>query len=110
VSALSPAPARARLLLVPPDDARRAEVEAFIRAVYAERFGAQLKQFAPTLVALEDEQGLCAAAGCAMRATLRCFLSATSTRPSSNCCVCRRATASPRSATSPPAAPERGGA
>lgn len=61
--ALSPAPAAARLLLVPPDDARRAEVEAFIRAVYAERFGAQLKQFAPTLVALEDEQGLCAAAG-----------------------------------------------
>ncbi len=61
--ALSPAPTTAQLQLIPPGDRRRAEVEAFIREIYAERFGARLRQFAPLLVARYDEQGLAAAAG-----------------------------------------------
>jgi hypothetical protein len=44
-------------------DAARAPVEAFIRAVYAERFEADLMQFAPTLVSLRDRHGVLAAAG-----------------------------------------------
>lgn len=48
----------------PEGDPRRAEVEAFIRAVYRERFGAAVRGFAPVLVALRDEAGtLLAAAG-----------------------------------------------
>ena len=43
-------------------DAGRASVEAFIRAVYAERFGAVLTHFAPTLVSLRDGHGVLAAA------------------------------------------------
>lgn len=47
-----------------PDDARRAEVEDFIRAVYADRFGAVLRHFAPQLVSLRDADGrMLAAAG-----------------------------------------------
>ncbi|MBX3608024.1 MAG: thermostable hemolysin [Piscinibacter sp.] len=58
------AAARPVLELVGPDDPRRAEVEAFIRAVYAERFGAVLRHFAPQLVALRAPGGrLVAAAG-----------------------------------------------
>ena len=42
----------------------RAEVEAFIRAVYRERYGADVNQFAPVLVSLADEHGdVIAAAG-----------------------------------------------
>lgn len=53
-----------RLNVYGPADPGRAEVEAFIRRVYAERFGALLSGFAPTLVGLCDEQhGLVAAAG-----------------------------------------------
>lgn len=52
-----------RLHLVPPEDPRRAEVEAFIHRVYAERFGARVQQFAPMLVAQIDDEGLAAAAG-----------------------------------------------
>jgi hypothetical protein len=45
-------------------DPQRAEVEAFIRGVYRERFGAAVRGFAPVLVALRDEAGtLLAAAG-----------------------------------------------
>lgn len=45
-------------------DARRAEVEQFIRAVYAERFDARLHGFAPQLVSLRDGDGrIVAAAG-----------------------------------------------
>jgi hypothetical protein len=47
-----------------PDDPQRAEVEAFIRGVFRERFGATVRGFAPVLVALRDEAGtLLAAAG-----------------------------------------------
>lgn len=55
-------------------DAARAAVEAFIRGVYARRFGAELQQFAPTLVSLRDEQGVLAAAGYRSAATGRLFL------------------------------------
>lgn len=44
-------------------DASRGEVEAFVRRVYAQRFGADLKTFAPVLVSLRDAQGPVAAAG-----------------------------------------------
>ncbi len=45
-------------------DPQRGEVEAFVRGVYRERFGAAVRGFAPVLVALRDETGaLLAAAG-----------------------------------------------
>lgn len=44
--------------------AARAQIEAFIRGIYAERYGAQVTQFAPHLVALRDATGdIVAAAG-----------------------------------------------
>jgi hypothetical protein len=47
-----------------PDDPGRAEVERFIRAVYAERFGATVHRFTPCLVSLRDGEGrIVAAAG-----------------------------------------------
>jgi hypothetical protein len=56
-------------------DATRASVEAFIRAVYARRFGANLLHFAPTLLSLRDEHGaLAAAAGYRGAGTGRLFL------------------------------------
>lgn len=61
--ALSPPPAAAGVQLIAAQDPRRAEVEAFIGGVYAERYGAQLRGFAPWLVARYDEQGPVAAAG-----------------------------------------------
>ena len=46
------------------DDGERAEVERFIRAVYAERFGAVVRHFAPCLVSVRDGDGrIVAAAG-----------------------------------------------
>lgn len=52
------------LVAVPPGHARRAEVEAFVRRIYADRFGAEVRSFAPQLVALLDEHGrVLAAAG-----------------------------------------------
>jgi len=45
-------------------DVGRAEVERFVQRVYAHKFGAQVRHFAPVLVGLYDAQGrLCAAAG-----------------------------------------------
>lgn len=44
-------------------DPHRGEVEACIRAVYAERHGALVRGFAPTLVSLHDGQRIVAAAG-----------------------------------------------
>lgn len=45
-------------------DPQRAEVEAFIRRVYAEQYGARITGFAPTLLSMRDAQGrLRAAAG-----------------------------------------------
>lgn len=45
-----------------PGDPGRTEVEAFIAGVFAERFGARLDRFAPTLVSLRDGGRLVAAA------------------------------------------------
>jgi len=56
-------PAPPRLCIHPPGDARRREVEAFIRRVYAERYGADVSGFAPMLVSLRDGDGIVAAAG-----------------------------------------------
>lgn len=64
----------AGLRLVDAADPRRAEVEAFIHRVYAERFGADVQQFAPQLVALDDAQGLVAAAGFRAAASAPLFL------------------------------------
>lgn len=46
-----------------PLDPRRAQVEAFIQAVYHQRYGARVTHFAPTLVALWDQGHITAAAG-----------------------------------------------
>ncbi len=43
-------------------DAARPEVEAFIASVFRARFGAELRQFAPLLVALRDADGTVVAA------------------------------------------------
>ena len=57
-------------------DATRAPVEAFIRSVYARRFGADPMHFAPTLVSLRNEDGVLAAAGYRGADTGRLFLEA----------------------------------
>ena len=57
-------PASPTLSVVLPTDAARREVEQLVAAIYRERFGAELQQFAPLLVARRDESGaLVAAAG-----------------------------------------------
>lgn len=57
------------------DDPGRAEVERFIRAVYAERFGATVRRFAPCLVSLRDGDGrIVAAAGYRFADTQPLFL------------------------------------
>jgi hypothetical protein len=46
------------------DDPRRPAVEAFVRATFARRYGADVRQFAPRLVGLYDAEGeIVAAAG-----------------------------------------------
>lgn len=60
----APVPAEAVLCVHGPRQAGRAEVEAFIRRVYAQRYGARVPGFAPTLVSLRDGDGtIMAAAG-----------------------------------------------
>jgi len=63
-----------RLCIHPRGDARRREVEAFIRRVYAERYGADVSGFAPMLVSLRDGDGIVAAAGYRSAAQDRLFL------------------------------------
>lgn len=46
-----------------PDEADRGEVEAFIRGVFADRYGARVAHFAPHLVALRSNGKIEAAAG-----------------------------------------------
>ncbi len=48
--------------LVPADHPARAEVEAFIARVYAERYGAHLRSFLPDLLAYRDQDGALQAA------------------------------------------------
>jgi hypothetical protein len=45
------------------DDPGRREVEAFIRGVFARRYGADVRHFAPRLVSLRDRGEIVAAAG-----------------------------------------------
>lgn len=46
-----------------PGDPGRSEVEHFVRQVYASRYGADLKSFAPVLVSLQQDGVIVAAAG-----------------------------------------------
>lgn len=69
-SAAVAAPRRARpdgsvhLQTCGPQDPERAEVESYIRDVYRDRYGAEVRHFAPRLVALRDGAGeIVAAAG-----------------------------------------------
>lgn len=57
-----------------PHDARRGEVEHFIRSVFARRYGADVKTFAPTLVSLQDRGEIVAAAGYRSAAQAPLFL------------------------------------
>ncbi|MFG5409585.1 thermostable hemolysin [Piscinibacter sakaiensis] len=60
----TPLAASPSVTLHPAGDPGRAEVEAFVAAVFSERYGAELRQFAPMLAARRDEGGaLVAAAG-----------------------------------------------
>jgi len=70
------APAPPVLSTHPVGDPARAPVEDFIRSVYAERFGADLVHFAPTLVSLRDDRRVVAAAGYRSAGTGRLFLEA----------------------------------
>lgn len=57
-------PTAARLRLHHGGDPGRAEVEAFVAGVFAQRFGAELREFAPWLVSLrDDDDAIVAAAG-----------------------------------------------
>jgi hypothetical protein len=64
---IPPAPAgdqRARLAVIDRRHPDRAAVESFIQAIYAACYGAHVRDFMPTLVALHDDDGqLMAAAG-----------------------------------------------
>ena len=70
-AAMSAAP---RLFIHSMEDPRRREVESFIRRVYAERYGADVVGFAPTLVSLRDDSGIVAAAGYRSAGDGRLFL------------------------------------
>lgn len=56
-------PTMTRFALHPPGEPGRPEVEAFIRGVYDEHYGAQVRGFAPRLVSLSDGDQIVAAAG-----------------------------------------------
>jgi len=56
-------PAPQQLMVHGPGDPCRGAVEGFIRRIYAERYGAELRHFAPVLVSLRNEDGIVAAAG-----------------------------------------------
>ena len=58
-----PTPLARRRVVHGPDHPERGAVEAIIRGVFAERYGAALSGFAPLLVSLSDDSGLLAAAG-----------------------------------------------
>lgn len=52
-----------QLLIHPIGEPHRGDVQAFIHRIYAQRYGADVRQFAPTLVSLRDATGIVAAAG-----------------------------------------------
>lgn len=69
----SPSPGRLEFAVHPLADPRRGEVEDVIRRIYARRYGAQVRHFAPVLVSLRRPGGdIVAAAGyrCAAQAPL----------------------------------------
>jgi hypothetical protein len=70
----SPSPRAPALRIHPVGDRHRADVETFIRQTYAQRYGADLRQFAPTLVSLQDATGIVAAAGYRSAGDGRLFL------------------------------------
>ena len=70
-AASSPTPGLARHRT---GDARRVEVEGFIRGVFAKRYGADVRHFAPTLVSLQDRGEIVAAAGYRSAAEAPLFL------------------------------------
>lgn len=57
------APASPQLHVHAVDDPQRAEVEAYIRGIYARHYGAEVQGFAPVLVSLQNASGIVAAAG-----------------------------------------------
>lgn len=72
-----PAPAstpRLRLMRHRTDEAQREEVEEFIRDVFARRYGADVRNFAPTLLSLQDHGEIVAAAGYRSAAEAPLFL------------------------------------
>lgn len=58
-----PASVRSHLAVHTAADPRRGEVEGFISKVFAQRYGADVQHFTPTLVSLQDRGGIVAAAG-----------------------------------------------
>lgn len=56
-------PERRSLVLRPANHPARGEFEQFIGGIYARRFGAHVRSFAPTLVGLRNHDALVAAAG-----------------------------------------------
>lgn len=58
-----PKHARSTVRVVSPDSPRRVETEAFIRKVFASRYGARVASFAPELMLLEQAGRIAAAAG-----------------------------------------------
>lgn len=68
------APERPALVVHGHDDPRRAEVEAFVRGIFAQRYGARVQQFTPVLVSLQDHGEIVAAAGYRSAADAPLFL------------------------------------
>jgi hypothetical protein len=103
---------RLRLVRHRHDDARRAEVERFIRAVFARRYGADVRHFAPTLISLQDRGEIVAAAGYRSAAEAPLFLERYLPSPveallAPHADRRRSATASSRSVTWRPVAPAK---
>ncbi len=74
----SPAPGlaqlRPQLAVHAHDDPQRTQVERFIREVFARRYGADVRHFAPLLVSLQDRGEIVAAAGYRSAAEAPLFL------------------------------------
>jgi hypothetical protein len=68
------ATARPQLAVHAVGDHGRAEVECFIREVFARRYGADVRHFTPTLVSLQDRGEIVAAAGYRSAADAPLFL------------------------------------
>jgi hypothetical protein len=69
-----PAQLRPQLAVHAHDDPQRTQVERFIREVFARRYGADVRHFAPLLVSLQDRGEIVAAAGYRSAAEAPLFL------------------------------------